>query len=129
MVTIWFFMVFMVPGWFFMVPGRYMVSVFFHGSRSVFMVLMVPGWFFILHTENNLKLYSGPTIQSRPKHCFGGYLIFVTKNIVFAHINKIATRQRSFGAKPPCQVILKTELAPNSSFHIHSFLHPRLRRQ
>ena len=101
----------------------------FHGSRSVFMVFMFPGWFFIFYIENNLKLYSGPTVQFRPKHCFGAYLLFVTKNIVFAHIAKIATRPRSFGAKPPCQVILKTELAPNSSFHIHSFLHPRLRRQ
>ena len=27
---------------------------------------MVPGWFFIFHVENTLKLYSGPTIQSRP---------------------------------------------------------------
>ena len=27
---------------------------------------MVPGWFFIVHVVNTLKLYSGPTIQSRP---------------------------------------------------------------
>ena len=38
----------------------------FHGSRSIFMVFMVPGWFFIVLAENTLKLYSGPTIQSRP---------------------------------------------------------------
>ena len=48
------FMIFKVPGWFFMVPGR--LSCFF----------IVPGWFFISHIENTLKLYSGPTIQSRP---------------------------------------------------------------
>ena len=74
----------------------FMVSGFFHGSRSVFMVIMVPGWFFIFHIENNLKLYSGLTIQFRPKHCFGAYLLFVTKNIVFAHINKIATKKTLF---------------------------------
>ena len=34
----------------------------FHGSRSVFMVL---GFFLHFHDENTLKLYSGPTIQSR----------------------------------------------------------------
>ena len=45
----------------------------FHGSRSVFMVFhgfrsvfMVPGWVFIFHVENALKMYSDPTIQSRP---------------------------------------------------------------
>ena len=35
----------------------------FHGFRSVF---MVPGWVFIFHVENALKMYSDPTIQSRP---------------------------------------------------------------
>ena len=37
--------VFMVAGWFFMVPGWF----------------MIPGWFFIFHVENTLKLYSGLT--------------------------------------------------------------------
>ena len=47
----WFFM---VPDWFFVVSGTF--SWFF----------MVPGWVIIFHVENALKMYSGPTIQSRP---------------------------------------------------------------
>ena len=47
------FMVFMVPGWFFMVPGRF--SWFF----------VVPGWFFIFHIENTL---------------FGAYHKIITKS-------------------------------------------------
>ena len=72
------FIVFIVPVFF---CGFHGARLVFHCSRSVFMVFrvfMVPGWFFIFHVENTLKLYSGPTIQSRPcrpKAGFGLVLI------------------------------------------------------
>ena len=53
----WFVMVFHGFSWFYMVPGW-----FFHVFSWFF---MVSGWFFIFHVESTLKLYSGPTIQSR----------------------------------------------------------------
>ena len=62
----WFLMVpdwfFMVPDWFFMVPGRF---PWFY---------VVPGWFFIFHVESTPKLYSCPTIQSRPCWPYVGWL-------------------------------------------------------
>ena len=51
----------MVPRWFFMVPGRFL------------WFFMVPGWFFIFHVENTLKLYSAPTIRSRPCRPLAGF--------------------------------------------------------
>ena len=83
-----FLLFFMVLGWFLLVTGCFfhgyswfrlvfhgsrLVVMVFHGFRSFFMVFhgsgwffMVPDWCFIFNVENILKLYSGPTIQSRP---------------------------------------------------------------
>ena len=70
----WFFMIpgrfswfFVVSGWFLLLPGGFLW--FFMVSGWLF---MVPGWFSwcqvgfpFFHVESTLKLYSGPTIQSR----------------------------------------------------------------
>ena len=61
-------MVFMVPDWFFMVSGLF-------------------SWFqvgFIFHVENALKMYSDPTIQSRPCLPWTALAEFTKKVKVFA---------------------------------------------
>ena len=45
--------------------SRFQVGFFMILGRFSW-IFIVPGWFFISHVENTLKLYSGPTIQSRP---------------------------------------------------------------
>ena len=73
----WVLSFFMVPGWFFMVPGGFSWFVMVQGCFFMvpggflwfhvgFYGFMVPGWFFIFHVEDTPKLCSGPTIQSRP---------------------------------------------------------------
>ena len=82
MVPGWFFVVFMVPGvfflcffmvpgWFFMVPGRSLCFLWFQVGFSRFQVGFHGfSWnqvgLSFCHIENTLKLYSGLTIQSRP---------------------------------------------------------------
>ena len=86
----------MVPGrfsWFFMILVRF--SWFFHGSKlvshgamSTFMVFD-GSRFFIFHVENTLKLYSGPTIQSRPCWPWAGFALVykIHEHITFPYTN------------------------------------------
>ena len=48
----------------------------------VFRVFMVSGWFFIFHVENTLKLYSGPTIQSRPCRPKAGFGLVIMMMLI-----------------------------------------------
>ena len=59
---------------------HYGSRLIFYGSRWVFMVFHGSRFvFFIFHIENPLKLYSGPTIQSRPCQPWAGFGLVLQK--------------------------------------------------
>ena len=101
---------FMVPGWFFMVLGRF----FMVPGGFFFMFFIVPGWFFMglgqffmvnmFHYKNTLKMYSGPTIQSKPCYvkCFPIECIQIMVSCAqWTHFKASASRTLHFSIVQP----------------------------